>query len=155
MEIKVASEKDFDDVKKIVRTTIKTVYPKYYPAGAVQFFLDHHSDEKIRDDILNRKVFLLCDYGINVGTVSVSENEIGRLFVLPDFQHKGYGRTLLDFAEKKVSEISAKIILDASLPAKAIYRKRGYVESDYVITETGYGDYLCYDIMEKQSSINM
>ncbi|MBQ2530601.1 MAG: GNAT family N-acetyltransferase, partial [Treponema sp.] len=89
-----------------------------------------------------------------VGTVSISENEIGRLFVLPDFQHKGYGRALLDFAEKKVSEISAKIILDASFPAKAIYRKRGYLESDYVITETGYGDYLCYDIMEKQSSIN-
>lgn len=26
-------------------------------------------------------------------------------FVLPDYQHKGYGKALLDFAEKKILEV--------------------------------------------------
>ena len=34
----MAKENDFETVKDITQTTIKLVYPKYYPEGAVQFF---------------------------------------------------------------------------------------------------------------------
>lgn len=149
LEIRLANKEDFDAVRKIVRDTINEVYPKYYPSGAVQFFLDHHSDESIRSDILSEKVFLLADEGKIPGTVTVSENEIGRLFVLPDFQHRGYGKALLDFAEGKITRSHENAIIHASLPAKPIYLKRGYREIDYIIGETGHGDFLCRDIMAK------
>ena len=84
-----------------------------------------------------------------MGTVTVKENEICRLFVLPQFQGKGYGGRLLDFAEKKAAENYGKIIIDASLPAKPIYLKRGYVFTEYHTIETDNGDFLCYDVMEK------
>ena len=149
LEIRLAKESDFETVKKIVQDTIKTVYPKYYPAGAVQFFLDHHSDEAIRSDILSEKVFLLADEGKIPGTVTISENEIGRIFVLPEFQHRGYGKALLDFAEEKIARSHENAIIHASLPAKPIYLKRGYREIDYIIGETGHGDFLCRDVMAK------
>ncbi|MBP5175546.1 MAG: GNAT family N-acetyltransferase [Treponema sp.] len=149
LEIRLANKEDFDAVRKIVRDTINEVYPKYYPSGAVQFFLDHHSDESIRSDILAEKVFLIDDDGKTAGTVTVSENEIGRLFVLPDFQHRGYGKALLDFAEEKIAGSHENTIIHASLPAKPIYLKRGYREIDYIIGETGHGDFLCRDIMAK------
>ena len=41
-------------------------------------------------------------------------------------QSKGYGKQLMDFAEKEISKVSNRIVLDASLPAKRIYIKRGY-----------------------------
>ncbi len=37
--------------------------------------------------------------------------------------------------------------MDASLPAKRIYRKRGYKETEYNTVKTDNGDYLCYDVM--------
>lgn len=66
MKIVQAEIQDFESVRRIVQTTIWSIYPRYYPSGAVVFFARHHSDESI----------------------------------------------------------AAKIVLDASLPAKRIYRKR-------------------------------
>ena len=147
--IRAAKETDFDSVKDITQTTIWSVYPKYYPSGAVQFFSNHHSDDRIRADIVARIVFLIEVDGTAIGTVTVADNEINRLFVLPDFQRKGYGRELMDFAEEIIRKKHDHIILDASLPAKQIYLKRGYVTAKYNMIETENGDYLCYDVMEK------
>ena len=147
--IRAAKETDFDSVKDITQTTIWSVYPKYYPSGAVQFFSNHHSDDRIRADIVAGIVFLIEVDGTAIGTVTVADNEINRLFVLPDFQRKGYGRELMDFAEEIIRKKHDHIILDASLPAKQIYLKRGYVATKYNIIETENGDYLCFDVMEK------
>ena len=54
-----AKENDLETVKKITQTTIREVYPKYYPSGAVEFFSEHHSDEKIMRDINAGIVYLL------------------------------------------------------------------------------------------------
>ena len=149
MEIRKAEIEEFEIVKKITQTTICTVYPKYYPAGAVEFFSQHHSDERIWKDIEAGAVYVLTDDGICAGTVTVTGNEISRLFVLPEYQHRGFGRALLDFAEEKIGASFDTIRVDASLPAKKIYLLRGYKETEYHIIPTGNGDYLCYDVMEK------
>lgn len=62
---------------------------------------------------------------------------------------------MLDFAEKKISGQYSKIVLDASLPAKKIYLRRGYKEIDFHMILTGENDFLCYDVMEKQIAGNM
>lgn len=150
MRISQAELNEFSFVKEITHTTIKAIYPKYYPGGAVDFFLQHHTDEKIIDDIKAGKVYILqLDNDEYVGTVTVDGNEIKRLFVLPEYQHKGHGRALMDHAEIVIAQDYHEIVLDASLPAKSIYRKRGYVETDYHIIIADNGDYLCYDEMKK------
>lgn len=116
MKIVPAEIPDFESVKRIVQTTIRSVYPRYYPSGAVDFFARHHSDESIAADIAGGKVYLLKAGGVDVGTVTVHQNEI---------------------------------VLDASLPAKRIYRKRGYVDWAYHTIQTENGDFLCYDVMRK------
>ena len=149
MNIRIANEFDFEYVKRITQTTIKAVYPKYYPAGAVQFFCDHHSDEKILEDIKANRVYLIENEENEVGTVTICGNEINRLFVLIKYQHMGYGRALMDFAEKMISKETDTVVLDASLPAKKIYLLRGYKATDYNMIKTDNGDYLCYDVMER------
>ena len=55
----MAKENDFETVKDITQTTIKLVYPKYYPEGAVLFFCNHHADDRILNDIAaGRCIFL-------------------------------------------------------------------------------------------------
>ena len=147
MEIVAAKNEDLEIVRKITRITIKTIYPRYYPTGAVQFFLTHHSDEHIMTDISDNEVFVLYENGEPVGTVTIKDNNINRLFVLPDHQHRGYGKALLDFAEKKILESYECVQIDASFPAKRIYLKRGYKEIEYNIIETDNCDCLCYDVM--------
>jgi len=150
MKIIKADNPDLETVKDITYTTINQVYPKYYPKGAVDFFLAHHSSKNIEDDIAAGKVFLLLDdSGTAAGTVTVDGNDIGRFFVLPQHQGKGYGRALLSYAEEIVKKDYSQIVLSSSLPAKAIYMKKGYISADYNIIETENGDFLCFDTMIK------
>lgn len=151
MSIRKAEMSDIETVKEISYQAISRIYPRYYPMGAVEFFLNHHCEENIINDIKRECVYLCDDGGQNtVGTVTVKENEICRLFVLPGFQGNGYGRELLTFAESKIKEKYGEIILDSSLPAKGIYLKRGYKDKEYHTIKTENGDFLCYDIMVKQ-----
>lgn len=141
---------DLPIVKNITTKTIKAIYPKYYPKGAVAFFLEHHNDENIKKDILDQNVYLLKKDNIVVGTITISQHEVCRLFVLPQYQKKGYGSRLLEYAEDIISKDSSYIILDSSLPAKDMYIKKQYhfVESHTLLTKNG--DYLSYDVMQKK-----
>ena len=150
MKIEIASIKDTKLVKHITQATIRAVYPHYYPEGAVDFFSAHHSDEKIISDIEQGRVYLIFHGEIAVGTVTVADNEINRLFVLQEYQGQGFGRALMDFAEKEIACRYDEIKLDDSLPAKVIYKKRGYEEISYNIIKTDNGDYLCYDEMVRK-----
>lgn len=51
MKIKLASVEDADSVYSITTATISSIYPYYYPNGAVDFFLAHHRIENILLDI--------------------------------------------------------------------------------------------------------
>ena len=145
-----ASVSDMETVKHITLQTIKSIYPHYYPCGAVDFFINHHSDKNIYNDIENDSVYLYYnDINIATGTITIKENEISRFFVLPDYQGNGYGRELLSFAENKIGEKSNTVMLAASLPAKAIYLKKGYSSMEFNYIKTDNGDYLCYDVMIK------
>ena len=151
MSIRQAVLTDLNTVKNISELTISEIYPHYYPKGAVDFFLEHHSEENILDDIKKNRVFLCLDTSQNIiGTITVKGNEICRLFVLPDYQSKGFGTEMLDFAERIISEQYSRVVLDASLPAKQIYLKRGYRDVKFNIITAGGSDFLCYDVMEKK-----
>lgn len=150
MHIRKAGLSDAETVKSIVHTTISAIYPHYYPKGAVDFFLAHHNGEAIVQDIKLDRVFVCCDAQQRiVGTVTIKENHINRLFVLPDLQGNGYGTALLAYAEKSIAAHYGVILLDASFPAKSIYLRHGYKELTFHTIRTSNGDHLCYDVMQK------
>lgn len=149
MTLKRAGPADLKEAARITRETILAVYPHYYPKGIVDFFLNWHREEKILPDILAGEVFLLLEEGKAVGTVTLHGEEITRLYVPPLCQGKGYGRFLLDFAERTLGEAYGRMTVEASLPAKALYLRRGYRIVDYRTEEQENGDVLCWDVMEK------
>ena len=142
MEYIKAELENLDDVFCIVQNTIRTIYPKYYPKEVVDFFCELHNRENIAKDIENGIVgILLVDKQI-IGTGSHDGNHITRVYVLPEFQGKGYGSF--------ISLNYDTVALDASLPASHLYECRGYytvrhekclVENDAV---------LIYEVMEKE-----
>ena len=129
MEIVKAQAGDLDVIKEITQTTIKAIYPKYYPAGAVDFFLAHHSDEHILSDISEENVYILEAECTAVGTVTVSNGNIYRLFVLPEYQHKGYGKALLNFVCLRYyseSDTRRPYAFIGNVVTREDYRGRGY-----------------------------
>lgn len=145
-----ATLNDLDTVYNICKNTIKAVYPSFYPKGAVDYFLEYHSKEKIKEDILNGYVYIHKFQGEVFGTISFKNNQIYRFFVEPKYQHQGYGKQLIVYAEWMIFKTYDKVILDASFPSKNLYLKNGYKEIEYNKIETKNGDKLCFDVMEKK-----
>jgi GNAT superfamily N-acetyltransferase len=148
--IRLAKMTDLERVLQITHDTISEIYSHYYADGVVDFFLKHHSRENVLLDIENGIVWLLEEDGCLVGTVTVKENAVNRLFVLPEYQSRGYGSQLMDFAENKIAEKFGYVHIDSSLAAKEMYLKRGYWEKKTCRIPADNGDILIYDEMEKQ-----
>jgi len=144
-----ATLSDSKQVKNIVHNTIKAIYPHYYPKGVVKFFLDHHSDENIQKGIETETVLLLDVDGTIVGTGSANENDLGRLYVLPQFQGLGYGTAIMNELENIIGKEYPTIVLASSLPGYDLYLKRGYSPIKFEKIITPNEDVLCFNIMEK------
>ncbi|WP_071146037.1 GNAT family N-acetyltransferase [Bacteroides ihuae] len=149
--IRRATIEDLEDVQEIVRKTINEIYPNYYPQEVVDFFLNHHKQENIMKDIHSGNVYILMEDGSCIGTGTANEENISRVFVLPNYQGKGYGSKIMDFLEKIISDKYDIINLDSSLPAFKIYLKRGYKPIDYLEQPVENGRVLCYQVMTKSS----
>lgn len=148
-DIILATQEHETLVTAIVHQTIAQVYPNYYPAGAVDYFLKHHSPERIRGAVGRGEVYLIeCD-GEYAGTGSMKGNEICRLFILPRFQGRGLGTRMMEAFEKTLFAVYSEVQVSASLPAYGMYQNRGYLPQSYhrILTEKGH--YLCYHQMVK------
>lgn len=147
--IYLAKKEDIDIILQVTGDTISAIYPHYYAPGVVAFFLQHHCRENVEKDVEDGLVYLLTVQDRVVGTVTIKENVINRLFVLPECQGNGYGRKLMDFAEAEITKHYESIHIDSSLPAKEMYLKRGYRETGTRRINVDFDDVLVYDEMKK------
>lgn len=150
MKIRIATCADSETVFRIREQSIKSAYPKYYPRGAVAWFLSPDNSGYIADDAEYGKVYVLeTDAGI-VGTVTIDGNELKRLFVLPEMQGRGYGSALVSFAEERIFAGFDRVLVDVALSSRKFYEKLGYsfVSAEEFASERG--DVICWHIMQKR-----
>ena len=127
MEIIEYKENYFEDIYNVVHNTIEKIYPEYYPRKAVDFFHKYHSKENMLEKLQYEFTKIIIKNKIIIGTGSVKDNEIGRFFILPEYQNKGYGKILLKELEDKIIQNNyEKIILSSSLGAVFFYKNCGY-----------------------------
>ena len=150
MIYELAKTEDLQTVYDVVQHTIKAIYPKYYPKEVVDFFCEHHSMEAIAKDIENGYVSVLkIDENI-VATGCFVDNHITRVYVLPEYQKKGYGTFIMKTIEAQIGEKYDKAYLDASLPAAALYEKLGFSTIKHERYPVENGVILTYEVMEKE-----
>lgn len=96
-------------------------------------FVELHSQEHQKEYLLEKMkagtlLYMLFDeaYGKNVGIVSVTENLIEDLYILPAEQNKGYGTKLLRFACSKCPGKPTLWILENNLNAARLYQREGF-----------------------------
>lgn len=147
MEIRKANPNDLEGVFQVVQTTIEEVYPNWYTPEQVAFFQQYHSRDAIAQGITQGEVYLILNQSHPLGTGSIREGEIQRLFVLPTQQGNGVGAQLMDFLESKILEDFSVVELDASITARGFYLRRGYKVVEDCFLELENGKRLCWERM--------
>lgn len=150
MEYITASSGMVIDICNILHTTIKTIYPKYYPKEVAEFFCKLHSKEHVLDGIASGNMGVLLDGDAIVGTGCFDCNHITGVYVLPSYQKQGCGSQIMNFLEAEIAKKHDLAVLDASLPAACLYEHRGYKTVGHGIFELENDVKLVYEIMEKK-----
>lgn len=150
MRYQPATQQESQEIYEVVQQTIKTVYPKYYPKEVVDFFCALHSREAINKDIEKGCVGALKQDGKIIGTGCFVENHITRVYVLPEYQKKGYGTFIMNTLETEIAKRYEKAYLDASLPAASLYEKLGFATIKHEKYPVENEAILAYEIMEKE-----
>jgi putative acetyltransferase len=133
-------QSDLPAVKKLIDNTIDICYSAYYPKEAVQYFKEYHCNKNILKGAAKRWTIILEDNNHIIGTGTIIDNHIMRVFVNPKFQKRGLGKFIMNKLEDKaISSRVNKVKLDASLPSKKFYDTLGYktCEKAYVKLENG------------------
>lgn len=150
MEYRLAKCEDAKYIHELVQDTVRKVYPKYYLPEIVDMFCEFHSEMNIEEDIRNGKTYVLAENNRIIGTGTIDGNHITRVYVLPDFQGKGFGTFIMDQLEEELRKQYDTAEIDASLPACRLYYDRGYKTTDHGIWECAGGVIQVYEIMEKR-----
>lgn len=150
MEFILAKKQDMEQVYGLVQETIKAVYPKYYLNEIVDMFCEYHSRENVLKDIDAGNTYILLENDDIIGTGTINENHITRVYVLPKFQKQGYGTFIMNRLEERIKERYDYVYIDASLPACNLYMHLGYQTVDHGIWECKNGVIQVYEIMKKE-----
>lgn len=141
---------DLYAVKNLINRTIETCYLGAYCKEAIRFFKDWHKEEKI---LLNAKegYTIVLEHGNKiVGTGTIVNDEIIRVFVDPAFQKNGLGRKIMKYLETKANAEGTNLVkLDASIPSKKFYDLLGYVTLNETFIELENNKRLDYYKMQK------
>ena len=141
---------DLIAVKSLIQITIDACYPEVYPEEAVQFFKDWHCDERVLKDAKEGYTILLHKDTRIVGTGTIVDNHVKRVFVDPAFQRRGFGKLIMRKLEERAVATGIDVVkLDASLPSKTFYDSLDYITLERAFLEVENKKRLDFYRMEK------
>jgi ribosomal protein S18 acetylase RimI-like enzyme len=90
-------------------------------------------------------IFVVEEDADIIGTGSFVNGEILGVFINPDLQGKGYGKSLMLILEKTAAFAGfSEVTLAVSLPSKGFYEGLGYNIMEECSIDVGNGEYLTY-----------
>jgi RimJ/RimL family protein N-acetyltransferase len=118
---------DLEALLRLIHDTIDASYSPVYPARAIRFFKDFHSEANILERHQTGEILILEKEGKPIGTGSLVGADILGVFVHPRYQHRGYGKAIMKELEKRaVLHAVSAVVLSVSLPSKRFYESLGY-----------------------------
>ena len=140
MEIRGFTEPDAEAVSAVVCETVRISNAKDYPQEYVEVLVSQHSPENITERAKQGHMYVACDGERIVGTGTVApfwgsetESILLTIFVLPEYQGKGIGRSIIETLEQdEYGKRAHRIEIPASLTGVHFYRHLGYDYKDGV-----------------------
>ncbi len=134
MEIRRFKDEDAQAVSEVIRTTIRISNTKDYPAELMDELIASETPEAVLGRASWTNFYVALDEGKIIGCGAIGpywgkedESSLFTIFVLPEYQGKGVGRSIIDTLEKDEYFIRAKRIeIPASITGVPFYLKMGY-----------------------------
>ena len=122
----LVTEKNIDIAAEIHSISWKESHKVFCSKEFVEAHTKERQRQYIEKEMQEGKVFYILVEETPKGIVSIKDNLIENLYVLPAEQRKGYGTRLLEFAEILCKDIPTLWILSNNEVAKNLYLKQGY-----------------------------
>ena len=160
--IRTADTDDVYDIEELAKTIWPVAYAKILSPEQLQYMLETiYSPDALAEQMdVKKHQFVMAEIDERpVGFASYSRYgtsrtfKLHKLYVLPDMQGKGLGRTLLDFVVEQVIEQDAtSLLLNVNRFNKAIpfYQKYGFEIISEEDIDIGNGYFMNDYVMEKK-----
>jgi GNAT superfamily N-acetyltransferase len=125
--IRQIQENDLQRVSALIQNTLLVSNLVDYDLEIIGNLLHAFSPDQLRALSKKRRIYILEEDGILLGTIGLEGSKVYNFFVSPDKQGGGAGSELLHFAENQArAEGQRKLTVDSSLTAVSFYRRKGY-----------------------------
>jgi ribosomal protein S18 acetylase RimI-like enzyme len=125
-------DEDFDAVTILWRVAREKSLPDFQREKGYFFYEDQNY---FRDHVLKQNRVWVVEVDHRPVAFMAMENEfIDQLYIHPDYQRRGIGRSLLDFARKQSPDHIWLYTLQVNVNARAFYEKNGFVAERFGIS---------------------
>ncbi len=142
INIRKAQRSDIEVIANIINTTWKTTYTGIVPDNDIILYTSKERREKMLSEAFDicKPIYFIANYnGTDCGIISYYKYEednyedcayLMQLYVLPEYQKKGIGKSLIKYLFIKLKDIGYKRVvlntLEDNLNARAFYEKLGF-----------------------------
>lgn len=138
LTIRSYKAEDCDIVSALITRCLKETNAKDYTEDVIQNTVEHFSPINLHTWFNKMETFVTEIDGTIVGTGSIEGNRVNSVFVRPDYQSRGIGRTIMEYLEGVVdSRGNCSVVLRSSLTALDFYIKLGYRQVGETYRESG------------------
>jgi GNAT superfamily N-acetyltransferase len=127
IEVRPFTPSDSEEASNIIVRCLREVNRNEYTEGQIERLCNAFSPAKLDKRFSDRKSFVAVMNDSIVGTATIKHNELGSVFVDPDFHRRGVGRILVDFIESLARRDGITLLkANSSLTAVNFYQQLGY-----------------------------
>jgi ribosomal protein S18 acetylase RimI-like enzyme len=120
---------DFDAVIILWRISREKSLPEFQVQKGHFFYEDQNY---FRDHVLrSNRVFVVEAEGRPVGMMAMANEFVDQLYIHPDYQRRGIGEALLNFAKQQSPEHVWLYTLQINVNARAFYEKNDFVAEKF------------------------
>lgn len=161
--ISEATAEDIKTIQEITYITWPITYGKILSGEQLDYILGLFYSDKALNDQFEKKeqlFYMISEDETTLGFIGIEHNykneavtKIHKIYLLPETQGKGIGKTVIDFIEEMALKNDSKTLslnVNRFNPALGFYKKTGFKITDEVNIDIGNG-YLMEDfVMEKE-----
>ena len=118
---------DLAAVYELLMKTADISFQGVYAPSAIRHCKEHHTREQILTDAQEGYTVVLENDGRIIGTGTLVDDKIGRVYVNPPDQGRGLGKRIMDLLEQRARTDSCEqLFLHSTVVAKRFYESLGY-----------------------------
>lgn len=138
IKIREFTREDLDAVVALIHHVVETSYKYVYPADALKLYKEFHSRDNILNDAENGYCVVAEHGGRIMGTGTLLEDGIRRVYIDPSYQKSGIGKQIYNTLEKKALQIGLSHLgLGASIIAREFWESVGFVFEEEIDIPAG------------------